>query len=201
LDYRVCWELTNKALTTSALWDEEGILTPLGEYYTNFEPNTIIGPGKDHLVDPNEPNPNNIIVNGGFETGEIDPWNGFKNGVVGDATIKAYAGMYCGKIENNDGSLFQVIDVEPGATYEVTFYGRWGSASEKVFNFLVKEETGAKAKLLTQQIEANENEWTLNKATFTASQETQVRLVWYKGKVTPTFPPFFLDNVECLKVE
>ncbi|TLX71371.1 hypothetical protein E9993_20595 [Labilibacter sediminis] len=198
--HRYAWfpsSVMDPPLVSSALWDEEGNFTALGEYYANFKPNTLIGPGKDDLVDPNDVPENNIIINGGFETGALDPWQGFKNNV----SLEAFAGVYGGKIENHDGSLFQVITVEPGQTYEVTFYCKWESAPPKQFNFLVKEETGAKAKLLVEPIEANENDWTRNAFTFTASQETTVRLVWYKGKSTPQFPPFYLDNAICLKVE
>ncbi|PWE00322.1 glycosyl hydrolase [Marinilabilia rubra] len=199
--HRYAWfpaEQDHIALKTSALWDAEGVLTPLGEFYANFEPNDLIGPGKDDLVGPDELNPNSIVVNGGFESGVLDPWQGFKNGV---SEIEPYAGLYCGNIRKKDGSLYQVVEVEPGATYEITFYGQWAEYSENTFNVVVKEETGDKAILLKEPIEANENGWTKNQVTFTASQETQVRLVWYKGKLKPAFPPFYLDNVECVKVE
>lgn len=43
---------TSAAGTSSALFDADGNLTTLGEFYANFEPNTLIGPGKEPWVDP-----------------------------------------------------------------------------------------------------------------------------------------------------
>jgi len=184
--------------TSSALWDADGNLTLPGEYYCNFKPNTIIGSGKDDLVDPNVPiiDPNDVVVNGTFETGLIEPWGGFKSGIGNND----FMGSYCGKLENHDASLFQIVDLVPGKTYEVKFHAKWASAPPKTFQFAVKEETGGKVKYFSQDIIANETDWTLNKATFTATSEAKVRLLWYKGQVNPQFPAFFLDNVSCVPI-
>ncbi|WP_242121684.1 MULTISPECIES: glycoside hydrolase family protein [Aestuariivivens] len=52
LDYvkRYSWfsfKESSSAGTSSALFDSNGELTPLGEYYADFKPNVFIGPGKD----------------------------------------------------------------------------------------------------------------------------------------------------------
>jgi len=204
LDYvhRYAWfsgQTTNKALAPSALFDAEDNLTPLGEYYANHVPNAEIGPGKDKEVDPVDEVAGNLVKNGTFESGEVAPWSGFKNGVVGAATTEPHSGAYTGRIEANDGSLYQVITVEPGATYEVTFYARWMEETSHSFDFAVKEETGDKVKFFTQAVSANADGWTENKVTFTATEQASIRLLWYKGKVDPSFPAFFLDDVVCLK--
>lgn len=199
--YRYAWfpfSVDTPVGTSSALWDANGGLTPLGEYYCNFKPNTLIGAGKDNMVDPNSPviDPNDVVVNGTFETGSLEPWSGFKNSVESND----FMGSYCGKIESGDASLFQVVDLEPGKTYEFKFHAKWASAPPQTFPFAVKEETGGKVRYFTQDIIANETDWTLNTATFTATSEAKVRLLWYKGKVTPPFPAFYLDNVSCVKI-
>lgn len=181
--------------TSSALFDADGNLTTLGEFYADFEPNNLIGPGKK----PEEPivDPDNLIINGGFEAGEIAPWGGFKNNVLQDAAL-AYEGEFCGRIEGGDGSLLYFIDVEPGATYQLEFYAKWASEADKSFNFSVKEETGEKVRYFQQEIVANADDWTYNKAEFTATEESEIRLIWYKGK---GFPAFLLDNVVCKKLD
>ncbi|TKG95490.1 hypothetical protein EYV94_08595 [Puteibacter caeruleilacunae] len=183
---------------TSALFDEDANLTPLGEFYANFMPNTYIGPGKDDAVDPNKPvvDPNDLIVNGHFEDGKLEPWGGFNNQLIEKGLITPYNGSFCGAIKNTDGSLLHFVSLEPGETYEVTFYAKWGEATDKEFKFAVKEQTGGKKKYFQQTIEANADSWTLNKATFTATTESKVRLIWYKGK---GFPAFYIDAVTCLK--
>jgi len=199
---RYAWfsgQTDNKALAPSALFDADDNLTPLGEYYASHKPNENIGPGKDIEYDTVAEVEGNLLQNGTFETGELSPWAGFKNGIVGPTTIEPHTGTYSARIENNDGSIYQVITVEPGATYEVTFWARWTESTDQTFPFVVKEETGGKVKFVSQDIVADADSWTENKVTFTATQEASVRLLLYKSKVDPSFPAFFIDDVVCLK--
>jgi len=131
------------------------------------------------------------VSNGDFEAGEISPWGGFKNGIVGSATTTPYLGESCGRIESHDGSLFQDVVVEVGKAYMLTFYAKWSESSSSSFNFVIKEGS---TKLINQAIVANETGWTENTVSFTPSQ-TNIRLLWYKGKVTPRYPAFYLDEV------
>lgn len=181
--------------TSSALFDADGNLTTLGEFYAGFEPNVEIGPGKEPIV--SEADADDLIVNGGFETGNIDPWGGFKNSVVED-TNQAYEGGYFGRIEGGDGSLLYFMDVEPGATYELEYYAKWAAETDKKFNFSIREETGDEVRYFQQEILADAEDWTYNKAEFTATEESEIRLIWYKGQ---GFPAFLLDKVVCKKVE
>ena len=63
----------------------------------------------------------NLIVNGDFETGEINPWGGFKNRILTDDITNSFIGQ----IENGDGSLYQEFAVTPGETYDVNLEYRW----------------------------------------------------------------------------
>jgi hypothetical protein len=181
--------------SSSALFDNDGNLTILGDFYANFEPNNEIGPGKKPIAP--EQDPDNLILNGGFETGEIYPWGGYKNGVVEDSN-RAYEGLFFGRIEGGDGSLLYFLDVEPGATYQLEFYAKWGTETNQSFNFAVREETGDQVRFFQQEIIADADDWTYNKAEFKATNESKIRLIWFKGQ---GFPAFFLDNVICKKIE
>ena len=83
----------------------------------------------------------NLIVNGDFETGEIDPWGGFKNRILTDDITSSFIGQ----IENGDGSLFQEFSVTPGETYDVNLEYRWvGSSGANNTNLTMrlKDRTG-----------------------------------------------------------
>jgi len=197
LDYvhRYAWynaKTTDAPLASSVLFDENDELTPLGEYYANFDPNTEIGPGEDPV---SEEDPNNLITNGTFETGEFTPWQGFKSGVVGEATTEMYEGVYCGRIQNNDGSMFQVITLEAGKTYEISFFTKWSEDTEHTFALKLKDEAGEKAILHSLDI-SKSIEWTENKTEFTCPDDvSKVKFLLYKGKTDPAMPPIYLDNI------
>jgi len=196
--HRYAWyngKTTDAPLASSVLFDENDGLTPLGEYYAAFEANVEIGAGKDDPVDEVVEDPDNIIVNGGFETGEVEPWGGYKSGPVGEATIAAFEGNYCGRIQNNDGAIFQIISLEAGKTYDITFQSMWSEETENSFAMVIKDEAGEKAVLHSLDIPKN-TEWTENKTKFTCPDGvSSVRFVLYKGKTDPVMPPFFVDNV------
>ena len=48
--------------------------------------------------------------------------NSFKNAVISSAAQPPNSGNYLARIEPHDGSIYQVIDVEPGEKYELKFY-------------------------------------------------------------------------------
>lgn len=200
LDYvhRYAWynaKTEDAPLASSILFDENDQLTALGEYYASFDPNENVGAGYDLPVEEIEDDPDNIIVNGTFETGEFEPWDGFKSATVGEATTNAYTGGYCGRIENNDGAIFQIISVEAGKTYEISFYSKWDEDTDHSFAMKIKEEDGAKAILHSLDI-PKDTEWVENKTEFTCPEGiTNVRFLLYKGKTDPTMPPFYVDNV------
>ena len=200
LDYvhRYAWfnaKTTNGPLASSVLFDENDQITPLGEYYASFDSNDAIGSGYDEPIEEVVDDPNNIIVNGTFETGEFAPWAGFKSATVGEATTEANTGGYCGRIENNDGSIFQIISVEAGKTYEISFNSKWDEETENTFAMKIKEEGGAKAILHSLDI-PKDTEWVENKTEFTCPVGiTSVRFLLYKGKTDPAMPSFYVDNV------
>ena len=111
----------------------------------------------------------------------------------------AHTGNFAGKLENNDASLFTVTTVEPGSTYILKFWSRWSQTVPNTFKPVLRNnEVGGGAGLLfrvepgvpmTDQWEETTYEFTVPDGV------TQLRVVFYKGKVTPTFPPFYLDDV------
>ncbi|WP_242116871.1 glycosyl hydrolase [Aestuariivivens sediminicola] len=183
-------------LYTSALFDEEeDEITSLGQLYADNKPNANIGPGQDtEYIPPIDED--ELIVNGGFETGQITPWQGFKNGLY---TADTHTGNFAGKLENNDASLFTVTTVEPGSTYILKFWSRWSQTVPNTFKPVLRNNEVSGGAGLLFRVEPGvpmTDQWEETTFEFTVPDGvTQLRVVFYKGKVTPTFPPFYLDDV------
>ena len=124
--HRYAWfpsSQTSPPLVSSSLWDENGNLTIVGEYYANFKPNTIIGPGRDHIQDIDDNFANNVVEDGDFEKGDLsiawpEAW-GTKlgGGYKGDYSIHCF--------ESWGSGFEQRISVEPGKTYIVSVAAKW----------------------------------------------------------------------------
>ena len=67
----------------------------------------------------------NLIENGNFETGDLTGWKGYNNQNVPDESTNSRIGG----IKNGDGSLYQIIDVVAGLTYNVGFDYSWITGS------------------------------------------------------------------------
>ena len=101
-----------------------------------------------------------------------------------------YSGDYSGKINNGEGSLFQVLDVVAGAQYTLTFYGKLRDAGQS-FNAVVKDElTGGKP--LIGSVAVNADTWTSYSVNFTAPAQGKVRVLFYKANGTG---PFYVDDI------
>lgn len=194
--FRYAWfDGRNAPLYTSALFDDSARITTIGQLYADNKPNPDIGPGIDTefapVVDPDE-----ILVNGNFETGQIAPWQGFKNGVVTSATTDPHSGNFSGRIQNGDGSLFYVVEVTPGQTYTLSFFSKWREAVENSFAGRIRNN--ADNELIHSLPEMPKtDQWEETSYEFTVPDGvTQLKMVFYKGQ---GFPPFFMDDVSLIE--
>ncbi|MFH4969446.1 glycosyl hydrolase [Gaetbulibacter sp. M240] len=193
IDYihRYCWfPFSGNAPqgTSSALFDEESNLTPLGNIYANHNPNLEIGPGQNtDYVPPVDLG--QLIINGGFESGSTDPWGGFKNRISGK-TPKS--GAFCGEVENGDGSLFTVAPVEAGKTYVLKFSSRWLETVANSFQPVLRNNDGNALLLRLDPVPLGDS-WADTVFEYTVPDGvSELKIVFYKGQ---GFPPFFLDDV------
>ena len=195
--YRYAWFDGRQApLFTSALFDEEANITPVGQIYAGNNPNSEIGPGMDTefvvTVDPDE-----LLINGGFEAGEIVPWQGFKNGVVGSDVTEPLTGNFSGRIQNGDGSLFYVVDVTPEANYILKFSSKWDEVITNTFSAKIRNN-GDNSLIFSLPDMPMTDQWEETSYEFTVPAGVeQLKMVFYKAQ---GFPPFSLDDVS-LKLE
>ena len=179
-------------LASSALFDADGNITPLGELYAGNKPNEAIGPGQDTEFIP-EVDEDELLVNGGFETGTIEPWQGFKNGIY---TADPRTGGFAGRIENGDGSLYTVAPVEAGKTYVLKFATKWAEAGDSnVLRPVLRNDAvgGGAGLLLRYDPVPTTDQW--EEATYeyeVPDGVTDLRIVFYKANGNP---PLFLDDV------
>lgn len=198
--FRYSWFDGRQApLVTSALYEEDRTtLTPVGLNYANTNRNLIIGPGQDTEFEV-LPEEGELILNGGFESGTSAPWGGFKNDAVGPATTAPYEGGFCGRIQNGDGSLLHIVDVEPGEEYTLKFWSKWQQEVTNSFTAAIRNNNGNTLLFPLPNPMPMTTEWTETVFTFTVPADvTQLRLSFYKGQ---GFPPFFMDNVSLRLAE
>lgn len=119
-----------------------------------------------------------LIVNGDFETGTIgDPvasWSGFKNRIVNDNLTSSNSGQ----VENGDGSLFQVVTVTPGETYDVSFDYRWVDSAAANSDMTVRAKDDLAAGKPNLDFTDASNGLTLNTTIDT----------WFNGSFSLTIP-------------
>lgn len=192
------------ALYPSSLYDENDNITSLGQIYADHRPNTNVGPGVDtDFVVPNDPD--EIIIDGGFEDGDGTTWAGYNNGVLyNEDRTQTVTGNFYGRVGNNDqdGSFIKVANVTPGETYILKYHGRWGTAltaSQVNPSFVIRNNQGnALIQQLTNKSPRGDTwEEVVNEFTIPAGV-TELKIVTWRGKLG--LPPFFIDDMS-LKVK
>jgi hypothetical protein len=194
--HRYAWfDGQNAPLYTSALFDDDDNLTALGQVYAQIAGNSIIGPGVDiDFVVP--PDPDNLIVNGSFETGMKAPWGGFKSGAVGVSMTEPNTGNFSGRIENGDGSLVHIVTVEPGSSYTFKYFTKWRDDVTNTISPKIRNNAG-NALLFSAPDLVMTTTWTEASYQFVVpAGVTELKIVFFKGQ---GFPPLFLDDVSLKK--
>jgi len=109
--------------TSSALFDPDGNLTTLGEFYADFEANKYIGPGKEP---PPPPEDTTAVFRDNFESYEVGAnlsgagyivWEGTASVGTGDA----YEGEKFGQsdVSKNNFAVRKPVSLEAGKTYTI----------------------------------------------------------------------------------
>ena len=90
--------------------------------FDNFVIRKMSAPPDDG--DDNKP----LLTNGGFETGEFEPWEGGNKMEI--VTDDVHGGQYAAKVTGGQWSgIGQYVDVTPDTDYKLTFWARYESGS------------------------------------------------------------------------
>ena len=136
----------------------------------------------------------NLIKNGTFETGSISPWGGFKNAVLSSSIQQPNTGQYLARIEPGDGSLYQIIYLQPGEVYQLKFSAKWKDTPDRRISVKLKNEEGDKAVFLEYEI-FESTDWVEYDIEFTVPDGVNIaRLLFYKSQTNPILPSLFLDD-------
>jgi hypothetical protein len=136
----------------------------------------------------------NLIKNGTFETGSISPWGGFKNAVLSSSIQQPNTGQYLARIEPGDGSLYQIIYLQPGEVYSLKFSAKWKDTPDRRISVKLKNEEGDKAVFLEYEI-FESTDWVEYDIEFTVPDGVNIaRLLFYKSQTNPILPSLFLDD-------
>ncbi len=135
----------------------------------------------------------NLIENGNFETGNVYPWNGFKNHVTTDDITNSKVG----NIQNGDGSLYQTFNVVSGEVYQVFFDYRWVNPGGSNMTVRIKDDAAGGAIIAEFDLQQAVDVWHNDTFSFTVpSNVNTVRIIFYK---TNGNRPLRLDNVLVLE--
>ena len=141
----------------------------------------------------------NLIENGNFESTAVGPvhlpWDGYNNQILKDDILTTKAG----NINNNAGSLFQVINVTSGTIYHLTFDYRWVYGATN-YNMVVNVKDGAigGSNIGTGLVlNTTPDVWHTGEYSFTVpAGVSQVRPIFWKVNSNR---PLRLDNVTILE--
>ena len=94
--------------------------------------------------------------------------------------------------------MYTVADVTPGKTYILKYQSRWAENIPNTFKPVLRNhEVSGGAGLLERMNDVPQtDQWEESTYEYQVPDGvTKLRIVFFKGKVNPTFPAFFLDDV------
>ena len=200
LDYveRYAWFQPNSGVAD--YYDTSGTtLTNVGTFYKNQvstpsipEATVSEDSNLDMYYNVMDPTGNNILINGFFETGDLTGWSGSNI----DILTNAYEGTTAGRIKANPGSLYQIVNVEPLADYNLSFYTKWfvspsGPIAIKILNATTEA-------VIASQMMTTSTDWNFVELDFTVpAGVNSIKVIVEKGSE----PGWFIDNAVLLKTE
>ena len=132
---------TSNNLWPAALFNVEGHLTILGEFYAAHTANPIAGVAKPYP--PPTSDPNNLLKNGGFDLGRTDDWGGYENRVLSIENTETHEGAFCAKLRGGYSSAInQRVYLEAGRNYRVSVHGRWSEPTTYLVSAALEKEGG-----------------------------------------------------------
>ena len=188
---RYAWfnDYSSNQLWTSALFDDEGVLTPLGQFYAQHSANPAAGPGKPYPAPVNQEG--NLLKNGGFDLGDDGAWGGYEKRFVSIDGTETHEGAFCVSLRGGYSSAIdQRVNLEAGRTYRVTVHTRWSSPPNRPASAGL-ERNGQQDRVFGPRFDSTE--WQETSFTYTPTQ-TDEHVFWiWTGEGEPA--TLFIDTV------
>ena len=189
--FRYAWytDFRSRHLWPSALFDGDRQLTALGQFYAQHTPNPAAGPPKPYPVTP--PDPTNLLVNGGFELGNKEGWEGYENRVLNIDLTEPHEGVFLGMLRGGYSSAFsQRVNLEANVTYRITLHSRWSQDPGREVGAVIAEvETMNR----TSAPLSTDTEWRETTFTVTPAENSEYVFWIWTGEGQPA--DLFLDTV------
>lgn len=151
--------------TSSALFDAAGDLTPLGEFYTNYEPNIYIGSGKEPYVDPSIVFQDNFEeYSAGTSLSEVGyvVWEGMATVASGGA----YEGQQFGQSDASkvNFAVRYPLTLQAGKTYSFEVATKMQDGAKHTLQVHPKAEYGA------AWVDCTNADWQVHSTQFTVTE-------------------------------
>lgn len=132
----------------------------------------------------------NLIVNGGFETGDHTGWSAFNSAIID--TTSPHTGTYCAKVDKNS-SYEQTVSLAPNTKYVLTGWAK--SENSAVMTLGVKNYGGQES--FSATVSAEYQKLTV---TFVTNNEPCVATIYGYRQNSGTGAGYF-DDVELVSVQ
>jgi hypothetical protein len=188
---RYAWfhDYSSKNLWTSALFDDEGNLTPLGEFYAQHSENPAAGASKPYPGPTSDPS--NLLQNGGFELGDSGDWSGYENSFISIDHTETYEGAFCIRLRGGFSSAIdQKLTLEAGRTYRVALHTRWDQPPGRSVSATLEQSGGTN---VVRSPSFEETQWQESSFSYTPTETTEhVFWIWTGPEITANL---YIDSI------
>ncbi|QNM84305.1 carbohydrate binding domain-containing protein [Polaribacter pectinis] len=189
------------ALASSRLFDDEGNLTMVGQFYAQHNPNALIGPGMDTEYIP-PVDDDELIFNGHFEGGTWENtqwstwntpngWDGYQSDAVSVDVTDAYTGFFSARLQHGSSALQTVVEVEANKTYVYKLHSKWAEDKGHKQKIVFKDHIANK-KIANSDALSSTADWTEFTGEITIpSGVSKLRIILWNDKQTH----FYFDDI------
>ena len=181
-------------------WEEE-LIDPI------FEPLQGFNKGNKSKNKAKANQTGGLIKNGSFEkankSGDGEKyWQGFNNNIVeASKDIPATDGSkYIRIAPKKGGSVVQVVYLEQGKKYKLSYDARWGEGDKAIDVVIQSGDSGKGKKVFKSSVDVEDGQWQKNKHTFKVKKtDGEHRIIFWHGK--GDYSSFYIDNVVLEQID